>query len=113
MNEAYQRFFTFMEQTHGLILLTAQMDDIINEAVKVNEQIQLQEEQERRKEMKRRERLDPYGRFDGIDIPEWAEECCYNCAVPLYDEPGLPTKDGDAWYCEDCEADYALTINQK
>lgn len=50
------------------------------------------------------ERLDPYGRFDGMPIPEWAEECCYNCAVPLYDEPGLPTKDGDEWYCEDCVA---------
>lgn len=43
MNEAYQRFFTFMEQEHGLILLTSQMDDIVAEAVKLHDEIQQQD----------------------------------------------------------------------
>ena len=43
MNEAYQRFFVFMEQNHGLSLLTTQMDDIVDEAVKLHDEIQQQE----------------------------------------------------------------------
>lgn len=43
MNEAYQRFFDFMQQEHGLTLLTTQMDDIVAEAVKLHDEIQQQE----------------------------------------------------------------------
>lgn len=43
MNEAYQKFFDFMQQEHGLSLLTTQMDDIVAEAVKLHDEIQQQE----------------------------------------------------------------------
>ena len=106
MDSIYQNFFDFMHEQHGLTLLQSEMQEIVDEAVKLHNEIERQSNLDRIKEGKRRQRLDPYGRFEGNSLPDWIEECCYNCSVPLYDEPGLPTKDGDEWYCEDCATDY-------
>lgn len=43
MDEAYQRFFSFMQQEHNLTLLKGEMDDIVHEALKLNEEIQIQD----------------------------------------------------------------------
>ena len=43
MDEAYQRFFSFMHEEHGLTLFKGEMDDIVHEALKLNEEIKIQD----------------------------------------------------------------------